>query len=288
MEENNIVNEKTQKGIEKKSIAQKEEDKVVITNEEGMFELLFDKDEISWQSIILELVRTNQMNPWDIDVSILAQKYLDMMRTLKELDFRVSGKIVLAAAIMLKIKSNRLVGEDLDYLDSLFAQGEGEDLDYEADLTAQQIAEQFKLTPEQLKLMPRTPQMRKRKVSIYDLMDALQKAMEVKRRRVMRDLPQARFEAPKKRKQISVMIYEVFGRIKSFLVSGEKTKTTFSEILPSQERDDKVYTFIPLLHLSNARKIDIEQEIPFGEIEIELLNKHTREEVNKELAEEGA
>jgi len=266
---------------EKKSIAQQEENRVIITNEEGMFEFLFDKDEISWQSIILELVRTNQMNPWDVDVSILAQKYLEMIQTLKELDFRLSGKIVLAAAIMLKIKSNRLVGEDLDYLDSLLAQSEeGAGLDYEADLTAQQIAEQFKMTPEQMKLLPRTPQLRKRKVSIYDLMDALQKAMEVKRRRVMRDLPAARFEAPKSKKQISALIFEVFGRIKSLFANS--SRITFTQLLPSEEKEDKVYTFIPLLHLSNARKIDISQDVPFGEIFIQMPQK------DSEAAEEGA
>ena len=283
------ANKTSSKDDKQPMIAEKEPGRVIITSQEGIFELLFDKDEISWQSIILELVRTNQMNPWDVDVSLLSQKYLDIIQTLKELDFRISGKIVLAAALLLKIKSNRLVGEDLDYLDSLFAQSEGgDDLDYDADLTAQQIAEQFKLSPEEMKLLPRTPAMRKRKVSIYDLIEALQKAMEVKHRRVLRDMPAQAFVAPKKKKEISMMIYEVFARIKSYFLANNNTKLTFTQLIPGETKEDKVYTFIPLLHLSNARKIDINQEVPFGEIEIHLLTQQAHVQVGKELGEQAS
>ena len=68
------ANKTSSKDDKQPMIAEKEPGRVIITNQEGIFELLFDKDEISWQSIILELVRTNQMNPWDVDVSLLSQK----------------------------------------------------------------------------------------------------------------------------------------------------------------------------------------------------------------------
>src|SRR3990167_3010217 len=87
---------------------------------ERIFNILLSKaDEVTWQSIIYELVKTEQMDPWDIDISLLTQKYIDMLRTLKEHDFRISGKVLLAAAILLKMKSNKLVGEDLSELDRL-------------------------------------------------------------------------------------------------------------------------------------------------------------------------
>ena len=118
---------------------------------ERIFQILYKEDEVTWQSLLYELVKKEGMNPWDINISLLTRKYIDIIKTLKELDFRISGKIVLAAALLLKIKSNRLVGEDLDYLDSLFAQSEGgDDLDYDADLTTQQIAQQFRLSPEEM------------------------------------------------------------------------------------------------------------------------------------------
>ena len=47
-------------------------------------------------------------------------------------------------------------------------------------------------------------------------------------------------------------------------------------------KEDKIATFIPLLHLSNRKQIQIEQETPFGEIEIYL---RTKDFIDKELEE---
>ena len=236
---------------------------------ERIFNIIFSKaDEITWQSIIYELVKTDQMDPWDIDVSILAQKYIDMLRTLKEHDFRISGKVLLAAAILLKMKSNKLVGEDLSELDRLLI-GVEEEME---DLGFDETGEIPKLD-EVPALIPRTPQPRKRKVSIFDLVEALEKALEVKRRRLLHSIPPLNLEAPKKKRDITQIIRDVYGKIKSFFVSAFQGKLTFSKLLPSESKEDKVYTFIPLLHLAQQNKIELVQEVPFGEIGVLLKKK---------------
>lgn len=226
--------------------------------QEKVFELLFDKDEITWQSILYDLVRTEQMDPWDIDISLLTQKYLKMLKKLKEMDFRLSGKILLAAAILLKIKSNKLIG-DVDKLQELMT-STGEEEFFE-DLTEEELQE-----IEEAKLIPRTPQPRKRKVSIYDLVGALQQALEVKKRRVLRSIPTAEIEIPEKKKDITLVIKEIYEKIKSFFSAGKRL--TFNQLIPSDSKEDKVYTFIPLLHLTHQEKVDLKQEEHFGEIEI--------------------
>ena len=72
-----------------------------------IFDMLFKEDEISWQAMIYSLIEEENMNPWDIDVSLIAKKFLQKLRQLKEMDFRISGKVILAAAILLKLKSNK-------------------------------------------------------------------------------------------------------------------------------------------------------------------------------------
>lgn len=238
-----------------------------------IFEILFDKDEITWQSILLDLVKTEQMDPWDIDITLLTKRYIDMLRKLKELNFRVSGKVLLAAALLLRIKSERLVGKDIDDFDRLLAPQEEEDFLYE------ESPESLVLDEEKPSLIPRIPQPRKRKVSIYDLVGALQKALEVKRRRVIRSIPAMELEVPKKKKDISKVIGDLYLKIKNFFLSG-KNKLTFSNLVPSEKKEDKVLTFIPLLHLCNQRKVDLHQEVHFGEIEVLL---RTKQEVDKEL-----
>ena len=78
-----------------------------------------ESNEVTWRSMIYELVKSEQMDPWDVDLSVLSKKYVQMLKKLKGLDFRVSGKMVLAAAILLKMKSNLLVGEGMAELDWL-------------------------------------------------------------------------------------------------------------------------------------------------------------------------
>lgn len=243
---------------------------------ERIFNIIFSKaDEITWQSIIYNLIKSEQMDPWDIDVSILAQKYIEMLRTLKEYDFRVSGKVLLAAAILLKMKSNKLVGEDLSELDRLLigVEEEMEDLGFEEASDIPKLGE----VPA---LIPRMPQPRKRKVSIFDLVEALERALEVKKRRLLHSIPPLNLEAPKKKKDITKIIREVYGRIKSFFIGALKGKLTFSKLLPSESKEDKVYTFIPLLYLAHQSKIELVQESPFGEIEV-LLKKKEEPEAGK-------
>ena len=253
--------------------------------QERIFELLFDKDEITWQSIILDLIKTEQMDPWDINISLLSKKYLEMLKKLKGLDFRISGKIVLAAAILLRIKSNKLVGEDITELDRLLAGKNLEELqeDFYDELQNEFEAGQGSTVFDKPLLTPKTPQPRKRKVSVYDLMDALQKALKVKKRRVMRNIPVRKMEIPKKSVEITSIIKEVYGKITGFFFKNKSKKLTFTELIPSNSKEDKVLTFIPLLHLTNQRRINLLQKDHFGEIEI-ILNKLRAEKlVNEEI-----
>ena len=243
-----------------------------------IFDIIFSKaDEITWQTIIYELVKSEQMDPWDIDISILTQKYIEMLRNLKEHDFRVSGKVVLAAAILLKLKSNKLVGDDLNDLDRLLV-GVEEHMDEFGFEEGQNMHQEIGEIPS---LIPRTPQPRKRKVSIFDLVEALEKALEVKRRRLFRSVPPTSLEAPKKKKDITVIIREVYTKIRTFFMGAFKDKLTFQKLLPSESREDKVYTFIPLLHLAQQDKIELSQDKPFGEIQI-LLKRKTETPVEAE------
>ncbi|MEM3127349.1 MAG: ScpA family protein [Candidatus Woesearchaeota archaeon] len=243
--------------------------------EDHIFDLIVNKDEITWQSLLYQLVQQENMNPWDIDVSLLAQKFLDSLRQIRQMDFRVSGKILLAAAILLKIKSERLLGEDLDNLDRLFSQSEEENEDLFTNLAA--AIEQGTVSLEEVRLIPRTPQPRKRKVSIFDLVNALQKAMEVKKRKTLREVPDININIPYKKVDMTELIKDVFSRVRVYYIKNKNQKLTFSLLCPSEKKEDKVYTFIPLLHLSNQdqRKIDLFQETQFGEIQIMIAKKES-------------
>ena len=93
-------------------------------SQDRILNLLMQKDEITWQTILNDLIKSGEINPWDIDISILANKYLETIRKLKEVNFFISGKVILASAILLKIKSNKLLEEDIAGFDQILFHGD--------------------------------------------------------------------------------------------------------------------------------------------------------------------
>jgi segregation and condensation protein A len=240
--------------------------------EDKIFQLLVEEDDITWKDIIFNLVKTEQMDPWDINIGLLSKKYIHLLKKAKELDFKISGKVVLAAAILLGLKSKRLVGEDLDEFDRMFAGNNVDEDEFYDDLAAMRDAS--KITEEErVNLVPRTPQPRKRKVSVYDLVNALEKALEVKKRRIIKSIPTLEVEVPQKTTDIGLVIKQVYNRILDYFLEQKGRKMTFSQLVPSKDREDKILAFIPLLHLCNSRKIELEQQRHFGEIGIRLKNE---------------
>ena len=235
--------------------------------QEELYNLLVQKDEITWQSLIMDLIRTEQMNPWDIDVSILVEKYLQAVKELKEINFFISGKVLLAASILLRVKSDKLVAEDIAGFDTLLHPPEEEFGEFEDDFDAylQEFRSKNKVPP----LAIKTPQTRKKIVTINDLMSALQKALDVDKKRAKRIAVAQKFlipEIPEKKIDISSLIRQIYNKIKDFF--SKKETLTFNELVNSERKEDKILTFVPLLHLVNDGKLDLEQMEHFGEINI--------------------
>ena len=87
--------------------------------QDKLYEIIINKDEITWQSLIYDLIKSGQLDPWDVDISLLSKRYIEALKQLKEANFFISGKVLLAAAFLLKIKSEKLVNEDFAEFDSL-------------------------------------------------------------------------------------------------------------------------------------------------------------------------
>lgn len=231
-----------------------------------IFDIIFEGDEVTWQALLKESVKSGEMDPWDIDISKLTHEYIDMIKKMQGDNLRISGKVILAAAILLRIKSTKLLEEDVAGFDALLADNEDELL-YEDGVMAPQID---RTIYRNLKLYPRTPQPRKKKVSIYDLIEALQKALEVSKRREMRqkvELPE--FVVPELEFDIDEVITKLQKQIADWF-SEKKETLTFTHLVPDDNREGRMFTFIPLLHLTNSRHIDLEQDTHLGEIRIKV------------------
>ncbi len=86
--------------------------------QDQIHDLIFSR-EIGWQEIIYDLINTEQLDPWDINITILTDKYLEKISQLEEADFFVSSKVLLAASLLLRIKSEILLNKYIKSIDEI-------------------------------------------------------------------------------------------------------------------------------------------------------------------------
>ncbi len=257
--------------------------------QEQIHELLFG-EKLSWQAIIYDLINTEQLDPWDIDISLLANKYLERVRRLEEANFFVSSKVLLAAALLLRIKSEILLDYELPGLDNILFGQKKEEKKY--------VQERIELDEEIPELVPRTPLPRFKKVSLEELMKALGNAITTETRRIKRVVVTRQQEMetalslPKTRINIKDQISNVYAKLKE-IFSKRETRLAFSE-LSGKTSEEKIATFVPLLHLDNQQKVWLEQEGHFEEIWILLKSLYEKqnagmlEQMRKEVEAEMA
>jgi segregation and condensation protein A len=240
--------------------------------QEQIMDMLFEQEEIGWKDILVDLVKTEKMNPWDINITIITQKYIQTIKEMQEHNLRISGKILLAAAFMLRIKSTHLIDNDISQYDALF--------NMEDDLINEEFWQEFangdykkkeKMQP--YTLIPKNPQPRNRKVSINDLVEALQRAMSTKKK-ILAKIRPVKYKMPSKGVDIMEVIRDVYHKIVYYTKKDNVKQISFTKLLPPKpSKEDKVYTFLPLLHLENQHKLVMEQANPFDEIQIGLFKK---------------
>lgn len=273
-----ILNSKVNKQTEKT----KNTDKI---NHEQLYEIITEK--VSWQAVIYELIQTEQLDPWEIDLSLLAQKYLEKIRELEEANFFVSSKVLLAAALLLRIKSEILLNKYIRGLDEILSGKKEEE---------KKIIERLEIDESELPdLFPRTPLPRFRQVTLHELMSALNKAINTEQRRIQREVSFRQAELlsqgyiPKTRINIRDRIRKIYAQIRTYFKKKPKSKLAFTELVGNR-KEEKLTAFLPLLHLDNQQKIWLEQEKHFSEIYIylyEIFRKKQEafQELEKEIQE---
>ncbi|MEK6906201.1 MAG: segregation/condensation protein A [Nanoarchaeota archaeon] len=258
--------------------------------QEQIHDLLFSR-EIGWQEIIYDLINTEQLDPWNIDITILTDKYLKKVQELEEADFFVSSKVLLAAALLLRIKSEILLNKYIKSIDEILF-GEKE--------KKKHVLERIELDEDIPFLIPKSPIPRLRKVTLKELIESLNKAIVTENRRIKKEIinrnaiVESSFSLPKKNFSLKDKIREIYGNLLKVLdKDGRIKKVSFTDFIGGS-REEKIITFSPLLHLEDRKKIWLEQEAHFEEIHIwlkEIYLKHNpdpfadlRQEIEEEIA----
>ena len=263
------------------------ESKKLKVHQEEIQKLIFSR-EIGWQEIIYDLINSEQLDPWDVDITILTEKYLEKVRALEEADFLVSSKVLLAASLLLRIKSEILLNRYITSIDEiLFGKKE----------IKKTVLERIELDEDIPLLVPRSPIPRFRRVTLQELIESLNKAIVTENRRIKKEiintnaLREVGISLPKKTYSIKDRIEGVYKKIINGLgINQEKKKVTFSDVV-GMDKEERIMAFPPMLHLEHQRRVWLHQEKHFEEIDIwlhETYFKHNPdpfEELRKEMEE---
>lgn len=89
--------------------------------------------ELDGIEILVSMAKTGKVNPWNIDIVDITDKYLSQMFQMKAQNLRLTGRTLLFAAILLKLKSNILENIDVNEFEGVNEGAEFDELDLSDD-----------------------------------------------------------------------------------------------------------------------------------------------------------
>ena len=203
-----------------------------------------------WKEVLTDIIVEEEMDPKNLNIKILADSFVDYLKRMEKFDFRVPGRFILISAILLRMKCEIILDEEIKKRESKSDKPSEINLD---DVTI---------------LSPPIVRRPTRKVTLPELITSLNKTFEFKKRK----------------EEKKVMLYERVERLFNYEENIEKRiKDTFNMIrtkgdimnfryiIPEWSKKEIVKVLIPILHLVNRGDIDLIQEEVFGEITIKVL-----------------
>jgi segregation and condensation protein A len=210
-------------------------------------------DQPAWKTILLDLVEKEKMNPWDIDVALLAEKYLKKINELSGHNLRVPANAILACAILVRTKSRYLklspIEED-EEKKGLTLEERALFLDEIPDLLASRSSREGRITLDEL---------------VESIEGIIQRTTPKKNS--ARNIP--RIEINFDSTSIEEKLQEVLSLIKS--KADSQGFVLFKDLISDSGVDSVVDTFLPVLFLMNSGKVIAYQNDFFGEIFIKLI-----------------
>lgn len=210
------------------------------------------------------MARKGEIDPWNIDVIDVTDKFLKRLEEAKKLDLRISGRVLLYAAILVRMKADAIAPQpppaenesDVEII-------EWEELDTEE-------IDEIKLED-----ILRAQRRRIRKINtLKDLIEELRKAEAIEKRR-------------KKRKSKDFMDIDVvtsiphdenmegkIQQVEEYLLKLLNKKECVTLFSIASNREDLVDYYLSLLHLVLRKKFQIFQKEIYGDIEIRLFGKN--------------
>ena len=228
--------------------------------------------------ILVDLAKHGEINPWDVDLEKVTSKYLQFVSSSKGDSLKEAGRAIFYASVLLRMKSDHLLQESNDALNI----GIHKELDDDALLQEELDEHNVKqITFDDLEAAIRRKYISKakrfRKLTLKDLISALQDARDEEETRIIRkqqrllDLEEYSIIAPDVEGDILELTHaenleDAIKRLRvllpEYLVNGQGVK--FEQVVAMLHSWSNA--FLATLFLSHEKEVETEQEIFYGDL----------------------
>ncbi len=213
----------------------------------------------TWREVLVDMVYQNEIDPWNVDVAQVANKYLQTIRGMQMEDLRVPANLILASSILLRFKSDMVSLEEAPVQSQL---DEFIDVDESQPISALEL--NWRIAP-------------KGRMTLDDLVEAVEEVMSnakqhderVSKREQVYIEPAKNIHITMSQFKIEDEVEKLYKKIGQLVDS--QNLVTFSNIVDKKDRTKVIFTFLPLLFLANEGRVVLSQEPFFGEIFIRFV-----------------
>ncbi|HIH49851.1 MAG: ScpA family protein [Candidatus Micrarchaeaceae archaeon] len=213
----------------------------------------------TWRELLVELVDSNQLDPWNIDIVKVVDSYIAVVRKMQVMDLHIPANIVLAASILLRMKSETI---------NIFPVEEAAYAEEGPELQEGRILPEVPPLISKLRLQP------KRKITLEELMNALGDAIKIneKRERVVIERA-APLNFVVEKDDIDEKMNRAYKLVKAN--ADREGMTTFGHLAKGFDSIENILLglFVPLLFLAHNRQLTLMQDEFFKEIFVKLSDE---------------
>jgi len=226
--------------------------------------------------ILYQLAKRGEIDPWNIDIVEVTERFLSELERRRELDLMISGRTIFYASVLLRMKSELLDGQENEAeCEEEFFDGESDPFS-EGDVIQERALGPIELLEREIDRRLKRKDARKRPVTLYELIKQLKLAEKAERRRQRRrrciDSEDELFEEPDVGEVIGIAHDEDYermaGRIFAIVQTHPVTRDPGVSLyeLAGTLHWPVFFVYLPCLFLVQSGRIDLEQDEFFGDL----------------------
>ncbi len=226
--------------------------------------------------ILVEMSKCGKIDPWNIDIADVTDKYLQQLSELKTQSLQMTGRTLFFAAVLLRLKSDILEGINA-FEEEPFEEDFFEELDNDYDIENININNVISID-DVLERRTSTRLNRKRIVTLNDLIKQLKFYEEIDKKLALKKQNERTTKKIKSYEKLTAEDIINLAHDEYIETSVEKLQIILAEIFQTNEKVelselnqagmDKISTYIALLFLASRSNIELVQDEFYSDLYI--------------------